>query len=282
MSTPSPRPDVPTSTLPAPQPTHPVAGRTISDEAPTFRWTAVPDAEAYQLQLAASEGFGTVYYDETVDGPTAVSLDEVLPAEATTVVWRVRAATAEAPWSSPASFAMGVRGAADDAQFLVDAPPVPLRPISGDAVDAAGATLTWEGVPEASGYRVQVAETEAFDDPTVDLMLDQDTTLTLFDALPDDTAPLYWRVCTLFPNDTEGPWSETVQFGTDPEVDDEEEAVVPQADAAAEAEASIRRSAIAGGPANEAHTSNAMVVAFTGVLIISFLVTILLVMMAIN
>jgi len=281
MSTPSPRPDVPTSTLPAPQPTHPVAGRTIPDEAPTFQWTAVPDAEAYQLQLAASEAFDTLYHDATVDGPTAVSLDEVLPDDATTVVWRVRVAPeAEAPWSNPASFTLGEREADDDAQFLVDAPPVPIRPISGDAIDAAGATLTWEGVPEASGYRVQVAETAAFDAPAVDLMLDQDTTLTLFDALPNDTAPLYWRVCALFPNDTEGPWSETGQFGTDPAVQ-EDDAPVPQRDAAAEAEASIRRSAVAGSPAREAHTSSAMVVAFTGVLLISFLITVLLVMMAI-
>lgn len=280
MSTSSPRPDVPTSTRPAPQPTHPVAGRTIPDEAPTFQWTAVPDAEAYQLQLAASEGFETVYYDETVDGPTAVSLGEVLPDDATTAVWRVRAATPEAPWSSPASFTMGTWEEGNDAQFLVDAPPVPIRPISGDAIEAAGATLTWEGVPGASGYRVQVAETEAFDEPTVDLMLDQDTTLTLLDELPDDTTPFHWRVCALFPNNTEGPWSETVQFRTDPEVD-EEEAAGPPVDEAAEAEASIRRSAVASGPAAEANTSNAMVVAFVGVLVISFLLTILLIMMAI-
>jgi hypothetical protein len=242
----------------------------------------VPDAAAYQLQLAASEAFDTVYHDDTVDGPAAVSLDAVLPDGVDTVTWRVRVATEaeEAPWSRPASFRRGAPAADDDPQFLVDAPPVLIRPVSGDAIDAEGATLTWEGVPEASGYRVQVGRSEALDDPVVDLNLDQDTSLTLFEELPQSTAPLYWRVCALFPNNTEGPWSEIEHFGTDPEVD-REEGMEAQGDAAAEAEASIRRSAVAAGPASEARTSNAMAVAFIGVLLISFLLTVLLVMMAI-
>ena len=279
MSTPSPRPDVSTTTLPAPQPTHPVAGRTVAESAPEFRWTSVPDAATYRVQLAASDTFTTVYYDEAVDGPTTVDLDAVLPEEAGTVVWRVRVETetADTPWSVAASFSVADETAAGDAQFLVNAPPVPLRPIDGDAVDAEGATLTWEGVPEASGYHVQVGSSEAFDDPGVDLTLDQATTLTLFDDLPDGTTPLYWRVRALFPNDTEGPWSEIVQFGTDPEIEDR--ADEPATDPEADAKDRIRKSAVAAGPASEAHTSNAMVIAFIGILLVSFLLTILAIMM---
>ncbi|PSQ95061.1 MAG: DNA-binding protein [Bacteroidetes bacterium SW_9_63_38] len=275
MSTPSPRPDAPTNTRPAPQPTHPVAGRTITESVPELRWTSVPEVEAYRLQIAASDAFTTTYYDETVDGPTAVDLDAVLPEEAGTVMWRVRAETKNAPWSVAASFTVA-NAPADDAQFLVNAPPVPIRPIDEDAVDANGATLTWEGVPEASGYRVQVGTTELIDDP-LDLTLDQTTTLTLFDELPGGAAPLYWRVCALFPNDTEGPWSEVVQFRTDPSVEDRADEA-PAADPEAEADVDTRRSAVAAGPAREAHTSSAMAIAFTGILLISFLLTILAVM----
>ena len=280
MSTPSPRPDAPTTTLPAPQPTHPVAGRTIVESAPEFCWASVPDADVYRVQLAASDTFTTVYYDETVDGPTTIDLDAVLPEEAATVVWRVRAETeaGDAPWSVAASFTSADEAPDDSGQFLVNAPPVPLRPVDGDAVDADGATLTWEGVPEASGYRVQVASAEAFDDPIVDLTLDQATILTLFDELPDGNAPLYWRVRALFPNDTEGPWSETVQFGTDPTIEDRADASA-ETDPEAEAEDRIRKSAVAAGPASEARTSSAMVVAFIGLLLISFLLTILAIMM---
>jgi hypothetical protein len=280
MSTPSPRPDAPTTTLPAPQPTHPVAGRTIAESAPEFRWTSVPGADAYRLQLAASDTFTTVYYDETVEGPTTVDLDAVLPEEARTVVWRVQAVTEaeEAPWSVAASFTSADAAADDAGQFLVNAPPVPIRPIEGDAVDPEGATLTWEGVPEASGYRVQVDTAETFDDPAIDLTLDQTTSLILFEELPDGEAPLYWRVRALFPNDTEGPWSETVQFGTDPEVQDRADEPVAT-DPEAEADDEIRRSAVAAGPAREAHTSSTMAIAFIGLLLVSFLLTVLAIMM---
>jgi hypothetical protein len=286
MASPSSRPDVPTSTLPAPQPTHPVAGRTVSDAAPTFQWIAVPETTTVRLQLAASDAFDTLYYDEVVDGPTAVALDEVLPDGAQRVVWRVRAETdAPTPWSMAATFALEsevddpLATPDEDPTFLVDAPPVPIHPISGDVIEADGGTLSWEGVPEASGYRVQVASTEAVDDPIVDVTLDRTTDLTLFDDLPVDQASLFWRVQALFPNDTDGPWSETVRFETDSDL----APAADPADAASPSESAGRspeETALAGGPAREAHTSNAMAVAFIGVLLVSFLLTILLTMIA--
>lgn len=281
-----PRPDAPSSTLPAPQPTHPVAGRPVTEGAPEFRWTAVPDADGYRLQLAGSPDFAECYYDERVDGPTSVPLADVLPAEAETVVWRVRAETGEdAPWCPAASF----RVAADDeideaAQFLVDAPPVPIRPIQGDAVDAEAATLTWEGVPEASGYRVQIGASPDVGDPIVDLTLDQTTTLTLFEELPQQRDALYWRARALFPNGTEGPWSETVKFGTDPDVEPDVPVVAEQPEDAPEAPdepaSSVERSAVAAGPAQTARTSSTMAIAAIGLLVVSFLLTILLVLLA--
>ncbi|MFB6248991.1 MAG: DNA-binding protein [Salinibacter sp.] len=281
-----PRPDAPSSTLPAPQPTHPVAGRAITADAPEFRWTAVPDAAGYRLQLAASSDFETCYYDERVDGPTAVPLAEVLPPGAETVVWRVRAETSgEAPWCNAASFRVAASDEVDAAaQFLVDAPPVPIRPVQGDAVDAEAATFTWEGVPEASGYRVQVSPSPAFDASIVDLTLDQTTTLTLFGELPQQTEVLHWRVRALFPNDTEGPWSEIGTFGTDPDVESAMPVVAePQADDGPEAPGepapSADRSAVAAGPARTARTSSTAALVAIGVLVVSFLLTILLVVL---
>ena len=287
MSAPSPRPDVPSSTLPVPQPTHPVAGRPVTADAPEFRWTAVPDAAGYRLQLAASPDFDECYYDERVDGPTTVPLADVLPAEADTVVWRVRAETSEeAPWCAPASFtAAPPDDREEDAQFLVDAPPVPIRPIQGDAVDAEAATFTWEGVPEASGYRVQVGPSPDLDDPIVDLTLDQMTTLTLFGELPREQE-VYWQVCALFPNNTAGPWSGTSGFGTDPDVEPdvpveaEPEAPDEEADAPDEPTPSVERSAVAAGPAREARTSSTTAMVAIGLLVVSFVLTIVLIMMS--
>lgn len=264
--------------MPRPTPTQPVAGRSVTDDAPTFQWTPVPGAGAYRLQLAATDAFETVYYDDTVEGPTSISLDEVLPADATTVVWRVRAQTgSEAPWSTAARF--DVSGTtADSGAFRVEAPPVPVHPMEGDAVDVRAAGFTWEAVPEASGYQMQVGETDALDAPTVDLTLDQTTTLTLFEMLPAETSPLYWRVRALFPNGTEGPWSETAHFGTDEAPAGE---ALQAVDEPAEADVdppSPQHSPMASGPAQEAHTSSAMALTFMLVLVISFTLTLLLIL----
>ena len=275
----SPRPDVPSSTLPAPQPTHPVAGRTVTEKAPEFRWTSVPDATGYRLQLAGSLDFDVCYYDEVVDRPATVTLEAVLPEESETVFWRVRAASdEEVPWSEPATFTVTEAESDPDAQFLVDAPPVPIRPVRGDAVDTEAASLIWEGVPEASGYRVQVASAPDFKEPLIDLTLDQTTTLTLFDELPPERQSLYWRVRTLFPNDTEGPWSEVNRFGTDPDVEED----AGPGEAAAEESADPLppdRSPRAAGPAEKARTSGMEAIVGIGIFVVSFLLTILLIMM---
>jgi len=278
----SPRPDVPSSTLPAPQPTHPVARRTVSEQKPEFRWTPVPDASGYRLQLAGSASFDDCFYDEPVDGPTRLSLEAIVPDGVETVVWRVRGASTEAPWSEPATFTLTEHEPETAEQFLVDAPPVPIRPVRGDALDNEAATLTWEGIPEASGYRVQIASSPEFGDPGIELTLDQTTTLTLFDELPPEQQSLYWRVRALFPNDTEGPWSEPNHFGTDPggEVDVAAEGEVP-ADETVEDSEEIppERSPRASGPAREAHTGSTEVLVGISVFLVSFLLTILLVML---
>ncbi len=280
MATSTSQPDVPPSTLPAPHPTHPVAQQTVTEEAPEFRWISIPEAGAYRLQLARSEAFEALLYDEVVEEPTTLTLSEVVPDDAETVVWRVRAEADEAPWSSPARFSVaGTLDERDDAQFLVDAPPVPIYPIHGDVVDTDAPAFTWEAVPEASGYRVQVASDEGFDDIIIDLTVDQTTSLTLFGRLPDEAVSRHWRVCALFPNDTEGPWSESVQFETDPEAAADTD-FASEGDVAGTEEdesPSVERSPVAAGPARTSQTSGAMALAFIAVLLVSFLLTLLLI-----
>lgn len=269
--------DVPTASVPTPTPTHPVAGRSVTDDAPTFDWTPVPDATTYRLQLAASRAFETVYYDEAVDGPTPVPLEDVLPDDADAVVWRVRTETgADASWSIPARFSVSEPDTEGDEQFLVNAPPVPIYPVREDAVDVRRAAFTWEPVPEASGYQLQVGTTEGLAEPVVDLSFDQVTSVTLSEQVPADASPLYWRVRALFPNDTSGPWSDTAVFGTDPETG-EEEPTPDDAPSSTEAP-SPKNSPMASGPAQEARTSTAMAMTFVLVLVVSFIATILAIM----
>ena len=274
------RPDVPTSTLPAPHPTHPVAQRPVPDAAPEFRWTSIPEAEAYRLQLAETEAFESLFYDEVVEAPTEIALDEVLPEDAEAVVWRVRVEAPQAPWSTAAHFSWGEPSTSQEAQFLVDAPPVSIYPIEDDVVDAEAPAFTWEAVPEASGYRLQVAHDEAFADPIVDLTVET-TSLTIFNELPEERATLHWRVAALFPNDTEGPWSAPVRFATDPDAGADTD-LAPEGDVpeSTSDSSSAARSPVAAGPAQHSQTSSTMALAFIGILLVSFLVTILLIMMS--
>ena len=278
MPTPTtPREDVPTSAIPVPTPTHPVAGRAVTADAPAFDWTPVPDADTYRLQIAASDDFETIYYDKAVERPASLPLVDVLPDDAQTVAWRVRAETgAEAPWSPVAHFdASPPDAGGDEGEFLVNAPPVPVHPVEGDAVDPDAAAFTWEAVPEAGGYQVQVGRSESFDDPVVNLTFDQVTSLSLFDLLPSDVTPLHWRVRALFPNGTEGPWSATATFGTDTDAGPEPEAAEEPSSATAP---SPKNSPVASGPAQHAHTSKKMAMTFVLVLVVSFVLTILLIM----
>jgi len=280
MPTPTtPREDVPTSAIPVPTPTHPVAGRAVTADAPAFDWTPVPDADTYRLQMAASDDFETIYYDKAVERPASLPLVDVLPNDARTVAWRVRAETgAEAPWSPVAHFdASAPDAGGDEDEFLVNAPPVPIHPVEGHAVDPDAAAFAWEAVPEAGGYQLQVGRSEAFDDPVVDLTFDQVTSLSLFDLLPGDTTPLHWRVRALFPNGTEGPWSSTAVFGTDTDAETTPEAA-DETPSRTRTPMSAKNSPVAAGPAEHAHTSKKMAMTFVLVLVVSFVLTILLIM----
>lgn len=255
-----------------PQPTNPVADQTVTEASTTFQWTTVPDVNQFRIQLAPGENFETLYHETVVEGPSQIRLTEVLPENAERVVWRIRVDDREdAPWSSPASFFVSERERATGGDFVVDASPVPIRPRDGESVVPSGTTLTWEQVPEASGYRVQVGGTDAFEDPIVDLTLDRTTHLTLYEPLPDAREDLYWRVRPLFSGRAEGRWSETVRFQTESEptggarnpVDDE---------------TSASQSPRAAGPAQTARTSGVMAWGFISLLLVSFALTILLIM----
>ena len=257
-----------------PHPTQPVAGRTVDDEAPTFDWTPVPDEASYYLQLAPSEHFETLLYNEVVERPATVALTEVLPDDTTTVYWRVRPADGpEASWGSTGHFTTSPDAEAAD-RLVVDAPPVPLEPTADARVNPAAVSFVWDGVPEASGYQLQVAPSTDFDQPTVDLTLDQVVSITLYDQIPAEAVTQHWRVRCLFPNGTTGPWSRVSA------VDVAEDA--GPSSLAREAEPETRRAAsgvdpIAAGPAKHARTSGTTALVMAVVATVSFILTVALI-----
>ena len=256
----------PTATTPTPYPTHPVAGRRVDGSPVTFDWTPLPNTTRYRLQVAKTEAFDTFAFDETVERPATIDLDQVLSDDIGTVYWRVRAAGTEV-WSNVGHF--GTPGATDvsDESVVVQAEPVPVTPARNASIEPSPATFAWDGVPEASGYQVQVAGTPSFESPVFDLTVDQTAALVLYDQLPEAEA-LHWRVRTLFPEGSAGPWSTSVPFstaGAEPE---------NTASGAEEERDASRDQAVAAGPARHARTGRSASMVFILVVVLGFLLSV--------
>lgn len=268
--------DSPSATKPVPIPTHPVAQQSVDSEAPEFDWTPVPDVDHYRLQIAETEEFDNIYYDETVDRTSQLPLDSVLPVGAISGCWRVRAETSEwaSPWSDPARFSIGSAESDPQDALLVDASPMPLHPTEETSANRNATTFAWEPIPEASGYQLQVARSEDFSDVDVDLTLDQTTSLTLYKTLPQEGSTLHWRVRSLFPHSTPGPWSESIPFEISPTAAPETE---PQSEPDATEEASTEADPVLAGPAQQSRTSSALSLTVAVLAVVSFVVTIFLI-----
>ena len=276
MATSPPHQESHPATLPAPCPTQPVAGRPTDTDTPVFDWTPVPDATHYRVQIASTEAFETVHYDETTDYGDAVPLGPVLPDDVTTAYWRVRAEGAEesrSDWSAPACFARpsAEMGAEEETS---ETAPVPLHPTQEQdpPVEQSAVPFTWERVPGATGYGLQVAPTEGFAEPVIDLTVDQTTSITLYDTLPPDGRSFYWRVRPLHRVADPGPWSAAVPFAVAPPAGRTEE-LAPEAEGP-------QSSARAAGPATRARTSKAASVIISLIAVLSFIATIALIILA--
>lgn len=275
MASPTSYQDSPSATKPVPAPTHPVAQQSVDTEAPEFQWTPVPDVDHYRVQIADSDDFDSIYYDEAVDLETSIPLESILPTGTTTAVWRVRAETSDwtSPWSDVARFSIGSTAAEPRDALVVDASPVPLHPTEETSANRNATTFAWEPIPEASGYQLQVGRSEKFSDVDVDLTLDQTTSLTLYKTLPKEGSTLYWRVRSLFPHSTPGPWSEAVAFELSP-------LPAPETEAPSErdgTEASTQGDPLQAGPAQQSQTSSTLSLTVALLAVVSFVVTILLV-----
>jgi len=265
----------PTATLPVPCPTQPVAGRTVDlDDSSVFDWTPVPDAAHYRVQVSDTDTFESIHYDEVTGRRVLIPLGSVLPDDTALAYWRVRAETDAArssPWSDAAHVTLP---SMEDEEILrVDAPPVPLHPTEDTPADRQAVPFSWEGVPEASGYQIQVAPTEDFTDPAVDLTLDQTTSVTLCDMLSPDVSPFYWRIRTLFRGMDPGPWSTPpVSFAVTPSLEEEDDLATEASDPDS--------SAVAAGPVQHARTSRATSIAVSLFALLSFVAVILLIVLS--
>lgn len=167
-------------------------------------WSKCATATGYHFMFSADSWFTTAIVDDTLANDTARSV--VSLSTATRYWYRVRAinAAGAGPWSNIRTFTTvpPVAGAT-----------VPRIP-ANNAINVAVSTLfSWDSIPLATSYRLQIARNSEFSTLTVD-----DSTLTVSSrnvSSLTNYATYYWRVKVTNPGGT-GVWSEVNTFTTIP------------------------------------------------------------------
>ncbi|NUO80180.1 SUMF1/EgtB/PvdO family nonheme iron enzyme [candidate division KSB1 bacterium] len=167
----------------------PVNGDAISNAMPNFMWNASPGAAQYHLQLAGDNKFTQLLFDDFNLVNNAFAPAQPLPD--TTIHWRVRAQNhsgAWGEWSVVAAFKIITRAAL-------------ASPQNGAALNDNTPTLSWQAVPQADRYRLQISADAQF----FTLLLEQDNIASLAHTVTEPLADglYYWRVQ---PRDQSGQW----------------------------------------------------------------------------
>ncbi|HUI89938.1 MAG TPA: MBG domain-containing protein [Anaerolineales bacterium] len=159
----------------------------LNNDAPTFDWTDVTGAAAYQLQISNSSKFTSVIKSATVT-PSNYTTTSNLPANVT-LYWRVRVEIGKVwgTWSTPCSF------------MTITQPigPKLVSPANNGLTSNYTPALTWKAAKAPAGrtivnYEVQVATDSAFHSLVVDVN-PTGLSYTLTSPLESNTK-YYWRV----------------------------------------------------------------------------------------
>jgi hypothetical protein len=177
------------------------------DEPIVLSWSAVPGAVSYRVQVSSNAAFTDVVWSTETD-QAQVAPDVLLPDG--TYYWRVTATDAAGTiglTSAPARFAKtwparisGLKTAATPTGAA--ASQIEHQPY-----------LSWNPLPGATEYEVQIAAGDQFGSPILSVAHDRapfDSPATMDSVLPDDT--YQWRVRARDPKGNPGPWSTPVQF----------------------------------------------------------------------
>ena len=160
------------ASLAAPVLTSPGSGVSVN-AAPVFQWNAVPGADHYSFQVAATNSFSPFLYSVDTQN-TRATIDKVLQNK--TYYWRVQAVTAagaKGPWSSVRSFVMAWSQQAQPQSPLQNATITYPNPL----------LLNWTAVPGADTYELTVARHADLTNP-IDNTMPVTTEATAY-ALPE-------------------------------------------------------------------------------------------------
>lgn len=151
------------------------------DIAPQFSWQSVSSATSYQLQVSTNAQFTSSDVLQTLSSTSFSPITALQPV--TQYFWKVRAnnSSTTSDWSSVFSFTT---------QNISLAAPILISPTNGTQTFATTATLSWNAVPSATSYRVQVST-----QPTYSNLLSESiiSATQLVISLPTGS-PIFWRV----------------------------------------------------------------------------------------
>jgi len=139
----------------SPQPASPADGTGSLPLSVQVTWHKVADASAYYTQVATNSSFSSLI--RNVGPLTDTSLAVSNLSGNTTYYWRVRSGNASglSAWSAVSSFTTANTG-------VIPSVPVTEGPVSGTTGVTTNPLLTWQGVPGAQSYGVQVSASPSF------------------------------------------------------------------------------------------------------------------------
>jgi hypothetical protein len=176
--------------LPAPTPLTPTGSATVDQ--PLFSWSPVVGAARYEIEVALDDQFLTVTDPGEEVPPRSVRGTSYIPTytyTATAHYWHVRAVATdgtEGDWSPTREFTR--RWTNDDEatgveQAIPSSRVENVRLVSGGGSPAANQiAITWDPVPGAAYYEVQIATSGAFDQPLTGMCRTPHTYLTPYSA----------------------------------------------------------------------------------------------------
>lgn len=189
-------------------------GSSEEDLNPQLVWNDVNGANSYQVQLSTDFMHTNIIFDETVSG-TSVTVDSPLN-KSTLYFWRVRSTgtSGTSNWSSTFRFTTEF-GLPDQVTLI--------SPLDEAVNIRPGFEFSWEEVPAADGYDLQVSITPDFSSLVIDESLAENRYSTTQNL--DFLTTYYWRVRGSNNSETTS-WSEVWSFTTIIEKPDEVAVVV--------------------------------------------------------
>jgi hypothetical protein len=164
----------------------PANGATVGGTSIAFTWSQAARASDYFLQVAADAGFGAIVFEDWVGKFGGITLTG-LPDDGQVFYWRVAARNALGTSPMSAAFTL------TNGPSAVPETPAPQSPADGSTVPGNTVRFTWNRVPRATDYLLQIASNASFTDLVFDKWGGNSREVTLT-GFPGDNQVYFWRV----------------------------------------------------------------------------------------